>query len=160
MKDRRWTSWLVVAALVAGALFGGAVMAFGSSESDQPEDEVQGPEHPQGPLLAARRRHPALIDVVHGDLELLRVDGSSIERTFDRGEIVEVSDTALTIERPDGEQVSFEINDETVVRIGFVLGERDDLETGDRVMVFSLTDDEGSQIALAVRCVEPPDFHE
>ena len=54
--------------------------------------------------------------VVHADVSVVRVDGSTDSRTFDRGQVTAASQTAVTLQRKDGKSVTLAVDGAT--RIG------------------------------------------
>jgi hypothetical protein len=78
---------------------------------------------------------------IHADIALLMRDKSTKDETMDRGKVTEISDSSLTIERPDGESLTFSLGDGTVVR---GKGENESIRSikaGDLVTVFAVDGD-------------------
>jgi hypothetical protein len=57
--------------------------------------------------------------VVHADVSVVRVDGSTDSRTFDRGQVTAASQTAVSLQRKDGKSVTLAVDGAT--RIGGTL---------------------------------------
>jgi hypothetical protein len=69
------------------------------------------------PLLVERW----LGGAVHGDVAIVKRDGSTSTLTFDRGKVTATSDTSLSIQRADGQTVTFARNTQTRVRVNGAL---------------------------------------
>lgn len=147
---------MMALALVAGvavAVSGDDEVSFTNAALDTENGGGAADEHgrprwcpPGGPLRAA----------IHGELlvpeppaegEEPDEDAPKSWRTviFDAGTVVEARDDELTLERPDGEEVTVDIIDETKMR------EDAELEEGDRVAV--IADEDGDALGV----MTPPD---
>lgn len=134
------TKRFAAAALAATTVLGAGAYAWAEN---QPADPTPG-----GPPAAApghpRWRH-ALRDgaemlgrrAVHGDLIVRGQDGQFTNVTFDRGEVTAVSGSSITVKRPDGVQVTKQINGDTRFRGVDDAGE---VVTGKPAMVVSKGD--------------------
>jgi hypothetical protein len=89
-----------------------------------------------------------LASVVHGELTVQDVDGSTRQLAFDAGTITAIADADLTIRREDDEMVSLSWDADTVVLDAGEIRTVDDLSVGERAMFLS---EDGS--AILVRCV-------
>ena len=85
---------------------------------------------------------------VHGDSLLTYRDGSTRPFAWDRGEVAEVTDSALSLRRADGATVTVAYDADTVVTGGQTMADVDD---GDRVTVVSEPRAVGVPLALVVR---------
>jgi len=87
----------------------------------------------------------------HADITLLMKDGSSKSETMDRGNVTAVDSSSLTIQRPDGQSLTFSLAGDVAVREEGKDGSLDDIKVGDRLMVFAA----GGQ-AFLLRCIAHP----
>jgi hypothetical protein len=85
---------------------------------------------------------------VHAEISLWLKDGSTKSETMDRGKVTSISSSSLTITRPDGQSVTFSIDDKTVAREQGQDESLDNVKVGDRLMVFA-TDGH----AFLLRCI-------
>ena len=146
---------LVSVALVAAALAVTAPAAHAATAPSSPE----APEASGAPAATERRSARAAAlravrKVIHGDLVVLRPDGTTQAVTIDRGQVTAVTDDSITIERPDGVGVTAALTDETRFR-GF---SREKLEPGVPALVVHA---DGSAIRVVThprraRCAEHP----
>lgn len=102
----------------------------------------------------AQRRRPGgglrpMKGAIHGELLLMSRDGETREVVFDRGRLVSVSESSITIERPDQQTVSAAVTPETK----FNGTPREQLESGTPVLV--VADPAGK--ALRVVSKRPPE---
>jgi hypothetical protein len=88
---------------------------------------------------------------VHADISLLLKDGSTKSETMDRGKVTAISSSSLTIARPDGQSVTFSIDDKTVAREKGQDESLDNVKAGDRLMVFA-----ADGHAFLLRCITHP----
>ena len=49
------------------------------------------------------------VKVTHADVSIVRVDGSTEQVTFDRGQVTTLSATSLTLKRDDGKSVTLDV---------------------------------------------------
>jgi hypothetical protein len=101
------------------------------------------------PQPGAERRPCGLrVGVVHADITVTYLDGSSRSFAYDRGQITSITDTEIALQRRDGENVTLKYDDSTVVREEGEPGSVGDLAVGDRAMFFS---EDG--LAKLIRCI-------
>jgi hypothetical protein len=86
--------------------------------------------------------------VVHADITVTYVDGSTRTFAYDRGEITAINDTDVTLVRRDKKTVTLNYDDSTFVREEGQPGSVSDLSVGDRAMFFS---EDG--LAKLIRCI-------
>jgi hypothetical protein len=60
--------------------------------------------------------------VVHADVAVLRADGATDSRTFDRGRLTAASQTAVTLQRKDGRSTTLAINGDTRIHGKLAVG--------------------------------------
>lgn len=161
---------VLVVALIVVPLAGAALAAGSDSttslleaaaqedgeEADAPEgvDEQRRPCRPHGPGPEAeadgssgRRPGPPFGRAIHA--EVILPDGDGFRTlVLDRGRAVEVSETSLTLERPDGERVTVTVTSETEV-----YGEP---EAGNPVSVAATPDGDALRIWAGPRCPDGP----
>ena len=99
----------------------------------------------------ARQKAGALKTAFHADITLLMKDGSSKSETMDRGKVTAVDSSSLTIQRLDGQSLTFSLAGDVAVREEGKDGSLDDVKVGDRLMVFAA----GGQ-AFLLRCISHP----
>ena len=80
---------------------------------------------PSAPATPAAKK----AEVVHVDTSIVRVDGTTVKVTLDRGQVTASSSTSLTLKRGDGKSVTFSVNAQIRVR-GM-------LKVGGKALVFS-----------------------
>jgi hypothetical protein len=88
---------------------------------------------------------------IHADISLVLRDKSSKSETMDRGKVTAISSSSLTIARPDGESLTFSIDDKTAAREKGEDESLDKIAVGDRLMVFAV---DGK--AFLLRCIAHP----
>ncbi len=98
---------------------------------------------------------PTLSIPVHADGTWTFEDGRVESHTADLGVITSVGGGSITVIRPDRQQITVALPDDTCVRVGGVPGTVDDLHPFMRAIVLSLRADDGSLSALAVRTGVP-----
>lgn len=86
--------------------------------------------------------------VVHGDVTVQYLDGSTRNFAYDPGRITAIEDGRVSLRRRDGQSVTLAYDDSTVVVEEGELGTIEDLSVGDGAMFFS---EDGK--ALVIRCV-------
>ena len=94
-----------------------------------------------------------LFGVVHGDLHLLKYDGSTVDAAYDRGMITSRTPTSITFVRLDGAEVTVKVDPGTIVREGLRRVSPARLRVGDRAMSLSYQEDDGSLEAVLIRCI-------
>lgn len=104
---------------------------------------------------SATAHQPALPGAVHADGTWTFEDGRTESHTADYGVITSVGGGSITVIRPDRQQVTVALPDNTCVRVGGMPGTLDDLHPAMRAVVLSLRADDGSLSALAVRTGVP-----
>ena len=104
---------------------------------------------------SATVRQPKLSIPVHADGTWTFEDGRTESHTADYGVITSVGGGSITLIRPDRQQVTVALPDDTCVRVGGMPGTLDDLHPAMRAVVLSLRADDGSFSALAVRTGVP-----
>lgn len=104
---------------------------------------------------SATVRQPVLFGAVHADGTWTFEDGRTESHTADYGVITSVVGGSITVVRPDRQQVTVALPDDTCVRVGGMPGTMDDLHPFMRAVVLSLRADDGSLSALAVRTGVP-----
>ena len=101
------------------------------------------------PQAGAERQPCGLrVGVVHGDITVTYLDGSTRTFAYDRGQITSITDTEIALQRRDGESVTLKYDDATVVREEGEPGSVAALAVGDRAMFVS---EEG--LAKLIRCI-------
>jgi hypothetical protein len=148
---KRWT--IVAAVGLAGVGLGAGATALAAPS---PLSSSPAPPAAFGAGGRAAVTERPLFGVVHGDLRLVRSDGSALELSFDRGLIVSRTPASVTLARLDGRRVSFEVDSRTVVREGLRPSSPEDLRAGDRAMVLSRQSADGTLHAVVIRCVHGP----
>ena len=103
----------------------------------------------------ATARQPTLSIPVHADGTWTFDDGRVESHTVDFGVITSVGGGSITVIRPDRQQVTVALPDNTCVRVGGMPGTLDDLHPTMRAIVLGLRADDGSLSALAVRTGVP-----
>ena len=143
----RWKQWAGIGAvgavmLVTGLGVGASALA---APSPAPKTAPALPEDPTeiGPLFG----------VVHGDLHLLKYDGSTVDATYDRGMITSRTPTSITFARLDGAEVTVSVDSGTIVREGLRRVSPARLRVGDRAMFLSYHEDDGSLEAVLIRSI-------
>ena len=121
--------------LIAFALAACTVGAFGAvaATADQPKRV--------GPFAGA----------IHADVTAQLKDGSSVSAQLDRGKVTAVDSSSLTIQRLDGQSLTFSLAGDVAVREEGKDGSLEDVKVGDRLMVFAT----GGQ-AFLLRCISHP----
>ncbi len=104
---------------------------------------------------SATVRQPALPIPVHADGTWTFEDGRTESHTADYGVTSSVGGGSITVIRPDRQQVTVALPDDTCVRVGGMPGTLDDLHPYMRAIVLSLRADDGSLSAMAVRTGVP-----
>lgn len=104
---------------------------------------------------SAAVRQPVLPGAVHADGTWTFQDGRTESHTADYGAISSVGDGSISVIRPDRQQVTISLPDDTCVRVGGMPGTLDDLHPFMRAIVLSVRADDGSLSALAVRTGVP-----
>ena len=104
---------------------------------------------------SATPRQPVLPRAVHADGTWTFEDGRVESHTADYGVISSVGGGSITLIRPDRQQVTVGLPDDTCVRVGGRPGTLDDLHPYMRAVVLSMRADDGSLSALAVRTGVP-----
>lgn len=143
-------------AIAAPALAGDG--AGQSTQGGSGEEVGIGNAFGHGPGRGAFEDAP-FINAVHGDLDLILVDGSTRSLAIDRGEITAVSDAEIVVLRPDGVSVTLAVDQDTVVRDGFRIGTVVELEVGERAMFVSEPTADGGYLLKLVRCLLGPLSH-
>jgi uncharacterized protein DUF5666 len=90
--------------------------------------------------------------VVHGDIQVRYVDGSTRSFDYDRGKITSIGDGTIALIRRDGKSVTLRYDDRTRVVEEGKPGTVKDLKVGDIAMFFS----HGSHADL-IRCIKSPE---
>jgi hypothetical protein len=85
---------------------------------------------------------------VHAEAHVTFLDGSTRDLTYDRGQITAITDTQITLMRRDGQSVTLNYDDSTMVRENGQTESVGDLTVGERAMFFA----EGG-LAKLIRCV-------
>jgi hypothetical protein len=88
---------------------------------------------------------------VHGDIQVLYVDGTTKSFDYDRGQITSIGDGSVVLIRRDGKTVKLSYDEQTIVREKGEPGTVEDLEEGDIAMFFS---HQGH--ADLIRCIKSP----
>ena len=86
--------------------------------------------------------------VVHADITVTYLDGSTRTFDYDRGQITSITDTKITLVRRDQKSVTLSYDDSTIVRENGQTESVDDLKVGEWAMFFS---EDG--LAKLIRCV-------
>jgi hypothetical protein len=86
--------------------------------------------------------------VVHADITVTYLDGSTRTFAYDRGQITSITSSEITLVRRDQKNVTLSYDDSTFVREEGQPGSVSDLSVGDRAMFFS----EG-RLAKLIRCI-------
>lgn len=133
---------------VAPAIAGGSTPAAPASGGSSPAVGAPAPL----PRIPVEQQGP-LFGVVHGELELTKVDGTTMSLVSDRGMITAVADGEITLVRADGQTVVLGVDDQTWVRVGLQLASLGDLATGDRGLFFSERTDTGTLHAVLIACL-------
>ena len=150
-RKRLGTVAVGAAVLGSGIGLGATVFASGSAGA---AGSSGSPAAATGP--AAAPEQGPLFGVVHGDLDLTRLDHSTFALVYDRGVIVARDGDTLTVARLDGRRVAIELTPTTIVREGLRPGSTDDLVVGDRAMFLSKPNPDGTFTAVGVRCISGP----
>lgn len=119
---------LGVAATVLVSTGGAVAWAQGGSGSARDSTASVGEARPA--IQAVARR------AVHGDLVVKDKDGAYVTVTFDRGTVSSASATSITVDRPDGQQVTLTVDADTKVHGKASAAE---VETGKAAIVVSRT---------------------
>lgn len=104
---------------------------------------------------SATVRQPSLSIPVHADGTWTFEDGHVESHTADFGVISAVGSGSITLIRPDRQQVTVALPDDTCVRVGGMPGTLGDPHPLMRAVVLSLRADDGSLSAMAVRTGVP-----
>jgi hypothetical protein len=124
---------IIAGAIVAVTLTAGGV-AYAQNQPSDPTIAVTKAAATGAASPAAAGGKAALLKgAIHGDLVVRGKDGSTSNVTFDRGKVSSVSESQVTIERPDGVSVSKDISAQTV----FNGTPREQLTSGTPVIVVS-----------------------
>lgn len=89
--------------------------------------------------------------VVHGDIKVSYLDGSTKSFAYDRGMITSIGGGAIVLVRRDGKTVELSYDDKTFVIEEGRPGSVEDLKVGDVAMFFS----HGGHADL-IRCISSP----
>ena len=103
----------------------------------------------------ATPRQPVFPGAVHADGTWTFEDGRTESHTADYGVITSMGGGSITVTRPDQQQITVALPDDTCVRVGGMPGTVDDLHPLMRAVVLSLRADDGSLFAMAVRTGAP-----
>lgn len=154
---------LVLLAGLALAVSGddGAVTFTNTAQEDdageEPGDRLDNRPGDRGDVLRRCRPHRGPVrHAIHGELIVPErpegeeeTESASFQTVvFDAGEVVEVSDDSLTLQRPDGESVTVRLGDDTRMR-------DDAPEAGDTVRV--VADDDGNARAVHTKRESRPE---
>ena len=124
----------LIAGLIVIAGLATAGIAYADNQPPDPSVAVTRAAATGAPSPAAAGGKAGILKgAIHGDLLVRGQDGSTHTVTFDRGKVTSVSDSSITIQRPDGVSVSDGLTDQTV----FNGTPRDQLTSGTPVIVVS-----------------------
>jgi hypothetical protein len=147
MRNLLRANRLIAAGAVAGAMAVATtgIVAHAASNASSPS-----PSPTASPAAHARAKHRGLISRIdHATIEI-RKDGKWVTENLDRGNVTAASSSSITLARPDGQSVTFDLSSSTKFR-GKEATSASGLKTGVRALVVS----ENGAATLVVEGTKP-----
>jgi hypothetical protein len=142
---------ILAIAVLSLAVVGAGSFAYAESQPADPSvpSDAQTQPAPRAGGRAGAQRQGPMKGAIHGELLLWERAGTTREVVFDRGRLVSVSESTITIERRDGQTVSAAVTPETK----FTGTPRDQLQAGAPLLV--VQDSDGNALRVLSRGPRP-----